>query len=456
MRYFALILAFFSSSSFAANYQFSLDPSSYGYSSTAGAACAKYGAQLTEPYTGHYVVDAGGGEVYYCYATPPGGSTDVVGVVSRYGDSCPSGGTYYPATGECTQPPSVCAERQQQGANKRFSIAGTAGPGTYATLVNFNGKPMFVPFQTACMAGCQMSTVDQKCTGKTTGAFKCVGTAYYTGQPCTTSGTSSSPEPDTVATSTAEPQPVTLKTDKPCTYVVSGSTSTCQSIKGEDIEGQQCGFVNGVRKCYTKTPYKYENKIDTTSVKTTSGANTITTKTDKLTRTVCDGVNNCKTTTTTTVTTTTTKTTGGALLDSSSTCDGPDCANSGNPDANGDGFGDSTTDGTCQGDECGEGEGGAEFSHGDIEFGELEDMPTFAESLESFNDQLMSAPIVQALDNLSLSSGGGTCAAGTAQTFFGSINFNSFCDLAPQVLDPLRYLFLAIWAWAAIRLFFTA
>lgn len=406
------------------------------------------------------------GYIATCTIKHPDGTPSTVYVYLN-GDTCPDGGTYYPATGECTQPPSVCAERQQQGANKRFSIAGTAGPGTYATLANVNGKPMFVPVQTACMAGCQMSTVDQKCTGKTTGAFKCVGTAYYTGQPCTTSGTSSSPEPETVATSTAEPQPITLKTDKPCTYVVSGSTSTCQVIKGEDIEGQQCGFVNGVRKCYTKTPYKYENKIDTTSVKTTSGANTITTKTDKLTRTVCDGVNNCKTTTTTTVTKTTTKTTGGALVDSSSTCDGPDCANSGNPDANGDGFGDGSGDGDGDGEGDGEGDCAADEECSDEEVpgpssslaqgeqGSFDDANAYwDEQIETARDTLQTnvdqyANEFSGVFDLNLGSGAGSLPCEQVPITIGPVTQNLDMCLQ-QFSEPLGYLRFAILLAAAV------
>lgn len=451
MRYLFTLFIFLSFDSLAQNYYWTKIDGTGSYSSPR-AACQASIPSWTVTQLDIYEYSA------TCALTDPAdGISTSSGTIYRGGDTCPSGLTYDLVTGVCSNPETICQVRKESGASKYYKLQGTAGPGQFVTIATGQSAKYFKYMHSEssiCFEGCSSTTSGTKCSIKRDGTFTCIGSASSLGTPCT--GSQILPEIQGQTEQPDIPVPQTYSTNKPCTYVVSGNTSTCQSIKGEDADGQNCGTFNGKSICVSKDAYKYENKIDTTVVKTTSGSNTITTKTDKLTATKCTGPNPCVIQQTTTTTTTTTKTTGGALIDSNSTCTGPACSNTGNPDTNGDGFGDSTTDGTCQGDECGEGEGGAEFSHGDIEFGELEDMPTFAESLESFNDQLMSAPIVQALDNLSLSSGGGTCAAGTAQTFFGAINFNSFCDLAPQVLDPLRYLFLAIWAWAAIRLFFTA
>lgn len=89
------------------------------------------------------------------------------------------------------------------------------------------------------------------------------------------------------------------------------------------------------------------------------------------------------------------------------------------------------------------------------QIGDGDEAPTYSESLDNFTDRVSNAPIVRGLTSISVPTGG-SCSMGSAQLFGGSVSFNDFCTMAPQVLAGLRYLFLAIWAWAAIRLFFTA
>ncbi|MNZ72128.1 hypothetical protein D3C78_904980 [compost metagenome] len=86
-----------------------------------------------------------------------------------------------------------------------------------------------------------------------------------------------------------------------------------------------------------------------------------------------------------------------------------------------------------------------------------DDVPGFGDSLQDFKSRIEAAPLLSSLSGLSSAAPtGGACPSGTASTFIGAIRFDSFCEMAPDVLAPLRVLFLCIWAFAAIRLFFTA
>ncbi|MOA42781.1 hypothetical protein D3C78_1648610 [compost metagenome] len=83
------------------------------------------------------------------------------------------------------------------------------------------------------------------------------------------------------------------------------------------------------------------------------------------------------------------------------------------------------------------------------------EVATYAESAQAFYGRVGNSPLASALGTIEVPSGG-SCNIGSASLFGGSVSFNHFCEIAPDVLSGLRYLFLAIWAWAAIRLFFTA
>jgi len=355
--------------------------------------------------------------------------------------SCPSGLTFNPTTGQCEGDP--CAPKN--GQSQRFQKSSASGD-TYGTIGSINGKPIFSPATSACFSGCAVSTADQKCVARVNGAYVCRGTAYYTGVSCTTGQAAPSP---VEATTAADPAPANLKTDLPCKYVSNpDGTQSCTSITAKESEGLQCGTVNGQQTCVAKDPSKDETKIDTTVSSVTNPDGSITTtKTDTQTKTSCPSYAPSCTSTSTTTTTTTTKNAEGELIASDETCTGTNCSSSGNPDSDGDGFGD------CTGDNCGEGEDGKPSNKPTMP--KLDGAPSYADSLNSFQQKIKAAPIYAAVGGLSVPSGG-ACSFGSAQTFFGAISFDDFCAIAPQILNPLRYLFLAIWAWAAIRLFFTA
>lgn len=277
-------------------------------------------------------------------ARASGGYVAIDQGVTRAGDSCPSDTTFNVETGMCEgEPPSLC--ESLSGTSFPFNKSGTAGDG-YVSLSadgKFGGAQ-----QSACYSGCVANTADQKCTTRVTGAYFCQGTGYYTGAECGSGGTSEveeSPVPD-------YPEPETFLEDKPCIPVANpdGST-TCTSEKSVEKEGQHCGTFNGERICSDSQPSK--NKVDIktdTSVKTNADGSKTTTKTDTATVTKCNGTS-CTTTTTTTKTTTNTDSAGNNT-GTTGTCKGPDCPDkNGNPDGDGDGFGD------CIGGECEEGSG---------------------------------------------------------------------------------------------------
>jgi len=271
-------------------------------------------------------------------------------VVNRYGDSCPAASTWDPLEGRC-KPDNQC--QNLVGTTFPFSKSGT-GPDDYMNF-SADGK-ISIPQQAGCFNQCIASTLDQKCVAKVSGAYYCKGTAEYTGAQCGSSGTSPVEEDSTPDTPL---EPKTETVDKPCIYSADGSgAQVCQSEKSSESEGQHCGEVNGVKKCFDAAPKKDSTKVDS-KVTSTTGADggTTTTKTDTASTTKCDGVNKC-TTSTTTNTTTTKKDGSGTTTSVSGSCSGSQCpSKNGNPDGDGDGFGD------CVGENCavtggtGEGDG---------------------------------------------------------------------------------------------------
>ncbi|MDG9858484.1 hypothetical protein N7403_31930 [Pseudomonas nitroreducens] len=317
------------------------------------------------------------------------------------------------------------------------------------TISNIGGKPMSIPSTEGCFSGCMASTTDQKCTVKVSGSYFCRGTAYFDGQSCDTAGT-----PGVDSSSTAEyPQTADTNNSKPCSYTTQPDGSqACTSEQNSEKEGQVCGTVSatGEKICTDKAPSKNGVQIATVvKTETLPDGKTQTTKTDTATTTKCSAINTC-TTTTTTVKTVTTKGANGATEGVSSSCTGANCPDkSTNPDGNGDGLGD------CVSGDCGDGEGeGGEG--GGVTMPELEDADGYDVTLQKFYDRASSAPLMAGVRGLSIA-GGGSCPSMSVDTqLAGTISTSSFCQLAPQLLTSLRFLFLAVWAWAAVRLFMTA
>ncbi len=202
--------------------------------------------------------------------------------------------------------------------------------------------------------------------------------------------------------------------------------------------------MNGVVKCVAKKPTSDTSTVTTEVEKTVNpDGSTKTTKTDTATRTQCTGMKDCKSGSTTSTTSTSTDAQGN-VTGSTSTCKGSSCADKNtNPDGDGDGLGDCV-------ENCSNGEGGV------TTMPELEDVDDYGTTFSKFYDRAMASPIASSLGGLSFATSGSCPNVSYHTELVGTIDSSSFCQLAPDLLSKLRYLFLACWAWAAIRLFMTA
>lgn len=357
--------------------------------------------------------------------------------IARQGDTCPDGTviqTTDPYSDTCYSD-NPCASKT--GASSRFNKSGSGGDGYYEFSGNYGS-----PSQDGCFGGCTANTADQKCTSNlSTMTYSCRGTMYYTGAQCTTSP---APEVDET-TDTSTPVPQAYSDYTPCQYTTNAQgVQVCVSSSSEGKEGQYCGTVNGVKTCIDAKPTHNGIEI-TTKVETTNNPDGSTTvvKTDTANSTKCSGFN-C-TTSTTTSTTTTSKNGSGETTSVTGSCTGPQCPDKNtNPDGDGDGFGD------CIGDDCAGGGGAG------VESPELDEVPGYGDSLATYWGDIQDAPIVSAVTSITLPSGG-SCPTYTATIdYVGTVSTAVACDLAVSLLMPLQYLFLAIWAFVAVRTTMTA
>ncbi len=353
--------------------------------------------------------------------------------VIRAGSGCTLPSVLNPSTGSCEAPePDECEAKKDQSTT--FTKSGRA-PDSYATVLP---QGSLGPNQSACFSSCVVSTADQKCKVNTDGQYTCQGVAYYTGQKCTTGPVvdfTDSPKP---------PEPEVTTKDKPCQYIEqSDGTLRCDSEKSTEKEGQHCGTVNGVKKCFDTKPTKDGIDIKTeVKTETKPDGSTTTTKTDTATKTTCSGINSCKSTTTTT-TTTTEKDPNGKTNSITGSCTGEACPDKNtNPDGDGDGFGD------CTGTDCGDSSGGS------FETPEFEEVGTISDTTSAFIDRIGDSPILSTVSSIGLN-GQGSCSMGSTSTSIGTISASSVCDNS-HWLDPLYFIFLAIHAVAAVRVFLSA
>ena len=349
--------------------------------------------------------------------------------VIRRGDSCPEGAEYN-ATGGCDAPePSVCEAKAD--TTQPFSRSGS-GSDEYM-FISSDGK-FSAPSQSACFSGCLATTVEQRCITLSSGSYGCRGVAEFTGSECGAGGESpiQVEESDTPFT----PDPAREVVDKPCIYTLDGNVSSCQSEKSVEQQGQQCGLVNGVASCVGTQPSKNGIEITTTLTKTDNPDGTTTeVKKDVAQVTKCEGAK-CQTTTTTN-TSTVIKDGAGNVIDSTGSCSGPACSDGGNPDGDGTGIDD------CL-ENCADGFGGPD----------LEDTPGFGETTEAFYTRVSNSPLLSAIDGIQLQ-GSGSCSFGSASTAIGVISLDYMCQNS-NWLDPLYYVFLAIWGFAAVRVLMSA
>ena len=347
----------------------------------------------------------------------------------RNGTECSDPDSVYNGqTGQC-ESDDLCGDKT--GDTFNFSISGVGS--TDYMFITSDGS-FSAPSQRGCFDGCSASTVDQSCQTSSLGPWRCGGTAVFDGGNCG-EGTESPEIPAVTESSELEKPAAELTTEnQPCNYITQPDGSqTCTSLSVEDYKGQICGTFNGQVICPQIQPEYDSTQIDTTVTTEDNGdGTTTTTKTDVATITNCTGTS-CNTSTTTNTTTNN----GGSI---SGTCTGAQCPSAGNPDGNGDGLGDCV--GSCEG------------STGPLSLEGMGEGTSFGDTLDGYYNRITGSPIASAVTGISMPSNG-SCSFPTASTYLFDVDLNFICQNADW-LDPLRYVFLAIWAFAAVRVLMSA
>ena len=414
-RWLYLCLALFVSPSFAADYYWQISAfNSVGTGSSPVAACQDWVSARgsSGSPTNYSRIVKSTDTAYFCYHKPTGLTNDfVAGTVNRYGDSCPSDHTFNstdPAQPTCLPPPEpepdLCADKA--GSSFNFSKSNSQAD-NYVTVNNGFG----IPNTEACYGGCAASTTDQKCAIQTSGAYRCAGTAYYTGSKCTTA-----PDVD-FSDFQDRPQPETTSDETPCQYIEGpDGVLRCDSEFTTQKEGQYCGEVNGVKTCVDSKPTKNGVNIKTeVKTETKPDGSSTTTKTDTATHTKCTGANQCTSTTTTTKTVIE-KDANGKTNSVKGTCTGPACPDKNtNPDGDGDGFGDCIT-GDCAAEEGGSGEGWYESKD-----------DTYASVLGDFRDRVAALPVVTGITSFLTFNPSGSCPGETINAWIFTIQLDQWC-----------------------------
>lgn len=331
--------------------------------------------------------------------------------------------------------PDKCAEKA--GQSTPVKRTGTRGDGYYQT-VTINGKSEGVTPDDGCRGGCQV-TVQQKCIFTlSSDSYSCIGKGYYTGAACEAAPATQLEE----SPNTDQREPEVSDTKEPCVYVQDAEgRSHCVSKEVVEKEGQNCGTYQGVSLCVPKTATKDETKVETEVKEETNpdGTKQIVKK-DVATETKCEGDKTKCTTKTTTTTTTTNKDGSGTTTKTETVCTGAKCGSTG-----GGGGGGGSGSGSGEGEE--EGEGG--------ELPGNEDAPGFGESVQSFSARVSGSPLMSAVSGISMPTGGSCSMPSASVPMIGSISFNWVCTNS-NLLDPLYYVMLAVWALGAVRIFMEA
>lgn len=429
---------------FAANYTWNVQSPTSGEgdliqgSASASAACDALPARLgTSDWAPNSLVKVSD-SLFICKLTfIRNGGVQPFNVV-RYGDACPPDTVFDPVTGACAN---ACKDKPPM----PFEKSGTA-PDQYVTLSTINGQTYANKATQGCFSGCVASTTDQICTVRTSGPYTCKGTAYFSGQVCSSGPADLSDSPDA-----QYPEPQTFTEDKPCVYSADADGSQqCTSSKSSENEGQMCGTVNGQQLCVDKQPTKNVVEIATnvSTVTNPDGSKTIT-KTDTAITTKCTAVKTCISTTTK-VTTVVKTDSNGKVTSTTGSCSGSNCPDSNtNPDGNGDGFGD------CVGGQCGEDEGDG----GDLQTPELGEVDGYQATTQKFFDKVKQSPLATSVGSISAPTSGSRPDFTTDSiAFLGgvSLDFGIIGTIWEDVKHVLSLTMRAVWSFIAIVIFFSA
>lgn len=351
---------------------------------------------------------------------------------------------------QCEADPEVARCKALEGTTAYAITTGNSNDPGATVGFGADGKHYYSKQRTYNLNGCVAdiglaNTGGGKCVHKGDGTYACRFPVGYTGEPAIEG------EGTDAENSDSDPQPEkTSDSDQNCSdwsTTQNGTRSkSCTSSSNASEDGSStCSRGDYNMYCYNPTPTPQSDsstRTDDISETTNGDGGKTTTTNSTQTDTYCKS-GTCTTSTTTSSSSTTTNA-NGEVTGGSSECNGPKCEG--------------------QGDGEGEGEGDEFVSPGGGEFGNASDaLPfigedgdkTYGEATQEYMDRIADSPILSSITSISVPSGG-SCSIGSASLFGGSVSFNHFCSMAPDVLDGLRYIFLAIWAWAAIRLLFTA
>jgi len=84
------------------------------------------------------------------------------------------------------------------------------------------------------------------------------------------------------------------------------------------------------------------------------------------------------------------------------------------------------------------------------------DQPSIAQSLSTFYSSLNNVPLVHAIQSIATSLPSGLCPAPTFHIFGASIVMDIQCTIYSQIEGILSAIFLAMWAWAGIKIIMSA
>lgn len=331
---------FISSFALSADYYWSIGgPDQTRYSSPSAACDAR--PRATNP-NGDYYQPAGalyvGSDFYRCLEVSHQVSTGNVSspdvylgqATNRWGNSCPEGSTYIPATGLCDTP-------EKDKCQAAFE-AGASGP--YTVKTQLNGDPP----STVDIAGCEATFGGViLCRNKTDGTAQCTGTARITGKKTEAATAPVAGEGKECSGDDCLKDAPQYEEDKlACNYTVDPNTGakTCTSKETTSKPGTTKCTQSGSSWTCTETP-KSVSTDKTTNTTVTDKSNidgsTETKQTDNTTVKNCTGINSCSTSTSTTITTGGT-TSGGTPTNPNSSCTGAACNGSsgGSNDGSGD------------------------------------------------------------------------------------------------------------------------
>lgn len=478
-------LSIFSTSAFAYCFTAFSGNKSFQVSGSTGAseACRKLIDSAGITRSGNYGAVSGDGAVggkcyyypsdtaliaYYGEWSRTGELETMCAAASNAGTSCTGTGTALSPFGHVIDSAGQCVDyTRADTAAQCKSLSGTASPHTLYVNFDGDGNPLTPPPINA--RGCEaVAATVGHCKMAPARTFPTGGSIQPTTNKCkvmvsfTGNTVGSAPVAPPISTAPGidgvcppgeacpdVPDAPIANNSQPCTYVEDGEGRRVCSSNNYNYQpgNSSCGAVNGQFVCIGKAPETNGIKIDTQVVDKNNADGTKTsTKTDTATQVNCTGNNSC-TAKVTTNTTVTVYNSSGTKVSQSTTCTGPACSVGGKGDSDGDGMND-----CALGKDCSETDEPGEVG----EMPSLDEASDYGDSLSGYYQRLTNAPILKSVTSLSVPEGGSCSGSSVTIEYIGTINTSAFCDLLNTLLAPLRYVFMAIWAWAAIRTFLTA